>query len=309
MKLTRRIWVGLATTTLACALVAGSAMAERARGKRALSAKAKKARAAAARAKRKRPPPDAPLGERLHSGWVLYEALAEWQLRGELEPSSYAVARRALSLTAALASARPGAALSAALTPAPPLLELRPVAGGVSSGYGIRRDPFKRKNRKKHNGIDLRAGRGVPVLAAGPGMVAKAERMKGYGRVVYVDHGNGVQTRYAHLQKIAVREGQFVPPGGLVGKVGSSGRATGPHLHFEVRTNGKPVAPVEILGLLTAHTPLALWLERIMEGEFEAVPVVPAVAQTDEMTKPVKAKRGKRKGKGKRGMRSRRPTS
>jgi murein DD-endopeptidase MepM/ murein hydrolase activator NlpD len=312
MNLTRRIWVGVATTTLACALVAGSAMAERARSKRGHTAKANKARAAKAKA-RKQAESNTPLGERLHSGWVLYGSLAEWQLRSELDPSSYAVARRALSLAAALSWARPGAALSAALTPAPPILEQRPVAGGVSSGYGVRRDPFKRKRRKKHNGIDLRAGRGVPVLAAGPGLVAKAERMRGYGRVVYVDHGGGVQTRYAHLQKIAVQEGQFVPPGALVGKVGSSGRATGPHLHFEVRSNGKPVAPVEILGLLTAHTPLAVWLERIMDGEFEEVAADDAaLAQTDEKVVKsagkAKRKRGKAK-RSKRGMRSRRPTS
>jgi murein DD-endopeptidase MepM/ murein hydrolase activator NlpD len=257
MVLTRRFWVGVSTTALACALFVGTAAGERTRSRRARSTPVKLAPAAPAEV-------DGPLGARLHAVWVFYQALADWQLRSELTPSSYAVARRALSVALGMATASPGAAVAAALTPEPSVLEQRPVMGGVSSGmggvssgYGVRRDPFKRRRHKKHNGVDLRAERGVPVLAAGPGMVAKAERMRGYGRVVYLDHGGGVETRYAHLQRIRVREGQFVAPGALVGNVGSSGRSTGPHLHFEVRENGRPVAPVEIFGLLSAHPPLA----------------------------------------------------
>jgi len=300
----KRIWIGAATTALACALVVGTAMAERSRSsKRARAAEKQRAKKKKAKAES-----DAPLPADLADAWTLYESLADWQLRSELSPASYGVARRALSLVAGLASARPGAAVAAALTPEPPVLEQRPVAGAVSSGYGVRRDPFRRKRRKRHNGIDLRAGRGVSVLAAGPGMVSKAERMRGYGRVVYVDHGGGVETRYAHLQRISVKEGQFVPPGGLVGKVGSSGRATGPHLHFEVRQNGRPVAPVEILGLLAAHPPLAAWLQRVFEGEVEKASGE-EVAQAE--AKPVKrrAKKARKRHRGKRGTRSRRPTS
>ncbi len=209
-----------------------------------------------------------------------------------------------MSVALAFATARPGAAVSAALMPEPPLLEQRPVAGAVSSNYGVRRDPFRRKTRKKHNGVDLRAGRGVAVLAAGPGTVAKAERMRGYGRVVYLDHGKGVQTRYAHLQRISVHEGEFVPPGGLVGKVGSSGRATGPHLHFEVRKNGRPVAPVEILGILTSTTPLA-WLQDLPRRMVEAANPAPEQVEAAPAPPPKAKKRGKR---GKR-LRSKRPTS
>jgi murein DD-endopeptidase MepM/ murein hydrolase activator NlpD len=224
--------------------------------------------------------------------------------------------RRALSVALAMMSARPTSAVAAALSPEPPILEQRPVAGRVSSGYGVRRDPFQRKRRKKHNGVDLRARRGVSVHAAGPGLVAKAERMRGYGRVVYVDHGEGVQTRYAHLQRITVAEGQFVAPGAQVGKVGSSGRATGPHLHFEVRKDGRPVAPVEILGLLAADTPLAVWLQelpqRMLAAQLAAAspadqPATSQPATKQPATKPEKKKRGKRAKK--RGMRSRRPNS
>jgi murein DD-endopeptidase MepM/ murein hydrolase activator NlpD len=303
----RRIWIGLAMSALACALLVGTAAADRAGASRRTRA-ADKSRVAkkhkAKKAKRAPAADEKPLAARLHSAWVLYEALADWQLRGDLDPSTYSLARRSVSVALAFASARPGAAVSAALMPEPPLLEQRPVAGAVSSNYGVRRDPFRRKTRKKHNGVDLRAGRGVAVLAAGPGTVAKAERMRGYGRVVYLDHGKGMQTRYAHLQRISVKEGDFVPPGGLVGKVGSSGRATGPHLHFEVRKNGRPVAPVEILGILTSTTPLA-WLQELPRRMVEAAN--PAVAAEQVEAAPPKAK--KRAKRGKKRLRSKRPTS
>jgi len=134
--------------------------------------------------------------------------------------------------------------------------------------------------------------------------------MRGYGRVVYLDHGKGVQTRYAHLQRIAVEEGQFVPPGGLVGKVGSSGRATGPHLHFEVRKNGRPVAPVEILGLLASNAPLA-WLQHLPRRMAEAAAAQAAaeagVAPPEPKAKKSKARR--KRDRKRRAMRSRRPNS
>jgi murein DD-endopeptidase MepM/ murein hydrolase activator NlpD len=277
MNLPQRIRVGVATTTLACAMLAGTAMAERSKHSRSAHHHHHRSRSAGAPQRATSPErlgSDAPLGARVHAALVFYRALADWQLRSELDPSTYDVMRRALSVAVGLATARPGAALAAALTQDPPLLEERPVPGGVRSGYGVRRDPFRRRRHEKHNGVDLIAGRGVPVHAAGPGMVEKAKHSRGYGRVVFLDHGNGIQTRYAHLQKIMVQEGQFVPPGALVGKVGSSGHATGPHLHFEVRRDGRPIAPVEILGLFAPDTPLASWLdrilERIMDGAFQS---------------------------------------
>jgi murein DD-endopeptidase MepM/ murein hydrolase activator NlpD len=303
MGLTRRFWVVLSTTALACALLIGSAAAGKSRrvSKRARPVAAKPVPAAPVQV-------EGPLGARVHAAWVFYQALADWQLRSQLDPSSYAVARRALSVAIRMVSASPSDAIAAALTPEPSVLEQRPVTGGVVSGYGVRRDPFKRRRHKKHNGVDLRAGRGVPVLAAGPGVVAKAERMRGYGRVVYLDHGGGVETRYAHLQRIRVKEGQFVAPGALVGNVGSSGRSTGPHLHFEVRENGRPVAPVEILGLLSANAPLGALLTSLVNGGAEpAVEAAPAKAAPAKIANPRSKARGKRVRS--KALRSRRPNS
>jgi murein DD-endopeptidase MepM/ murein hydrolase activator NlpD len=139
-------------------------------------------------------------------------------------------------------------ALDAAVAPAHGLTA-RPVRGVLSSAFGLRKDPFRKRRMKDHKGIDVRAERNTPVFAAGAGVVARARRERGYGRVVYVDHGDGRQTRYAHLQSYAVAAGQRVAAGELVGRVGSSGRATGPHLHFEVRQDGDPVAPDQLADL------------------------------------------------------------
>jgi murein DD-endopeptidase MepM/ murein hydrolase activator NlpD len=117
-----------------------------------------------------------------------------------------------------------------------------PVPEVSSSGFGWRRDPINRR-RKFHMGADYAADRGTPVLAAGDGVVILAGRHNGYGRTVIVDHGGGLVTRYAHLQTIAVERGAVVSATDRVGTVGSSGRATGPHLHFEVRVEGRPVDP------------------------------------------------------------------
>lgn len=128
-------------------------------------------------------------------------------------------------------------------------ITIEPVTGAETSSYGYRRDPFTRR-RKMHKGVDYRAPRGTPVVAAGPGVVELARRKSGYGRVVMIDHGEGVQTRYAHLQSIEVDAGERVAPGVLIGTVGSTGRATGPHLHFELRIDGEAHDPLEVLGPL-----------------------------------------------------------
>ncbi len=119
-----------------------------------------------------------------------------------------------------------------------------PLAGSprLSSGYGTRMDPFLRRPAM-HTGLDFRARTGTPVLAAGAGRVTRAGRMGGYGNLVEIDHGNGYQTRYAHLNSIAVSRGQSVEPGDIVGEVGSTGRSTGPHLHYETRKSGAPRNP------------------------------------------------------------------
>lgn len=118
-----------------------------------------------------------------------------------------------------------------------------PVPGKpVSSRFGMRLDPFL-KRAAMHSGIDFRAQRGTPVRAAGNGRVVAAGRNGGYGKMVEIDHGGGLTTRYAHLKRISVRKGETVEAGATIGKVGSTGRSTGPHLHYEIRRNGRAVDP------------------------------------------------------------------
>lgn len=114
----------------------------------------------------------------------------------------------------------------------------------ISSSYGHRPDPIY-KVTKFHSGIDFSAPLGTEVFATGDGVVCNVEAsLWGYGNMVVVDHGYGYQTRYAHLQKAAVRKGQKVKRGQCVGFVGSSGKTTGVHLHYEVRKNEVPVNPI-----------------------------------------------------------------
>lgn len=120
------------------------------------------------------------------------------------------------------------------------------VQAEVSSGFGPRRDPFNHR-RAMHAGIDLRAALRAPVRATAPGRVVFAGRKGGYGRMVEIDHGLGVHTRYGHLATIAVHPGQLVGVGTRVGLLGSSGRSTGPHLHYEVLVDGRQRNPLPFL--------------------------------------------------------------
>jgi murein DD-endopeptidase MepM/ murein hydrolase activator NlpD len=123
--------------------------------------------------------------------------------------------------------------------------DLRSATGGLgalSSSYGIRQDPFGRGLRF-HSGVDIAAAYGREVPAAGAGRVVEAGDHGAYGNTVVVEHQGGVQTRYAHLSALNVTIGQDVAAGQVIGRVGQSGRATGPHLHFEVLEGGKPVNP------------------------------------------------------------------
>ena len=112
----------------------------------------------------------------------------------------------------------------------------------ITSAFGFRRDPFNRR-AAMHNGIDFKGPYGSPIYAAATGEVTFAGWKGGYGRTVEVTHANGIMTRYAHLARIDVGVGQSVDAGGTLGGLGSSGRSTGPHLHFEVRINGRAVNP------------------------------------------------------------------
>lgn len=122
-----------------------------------------------------------------------------------------------------------------------PLQEYR-----ITSGYGGRRDPFTGR-WTSHNGIDMQQPAGTPILATGPGTVVLTGWHGGYGWMVEVDHGMGVRTRYAHMQSILAEKGQKVEAGTKVGLVGSSGRSSGPHLHYEILIDGKAVDPTNFL--------------------------------------------------------------
>lgn len=115
-----------------------------------------------------------------------------------------------------------------------------------SSSYGWRIDPFTGRNAF-HEGLDFSAAIGTPVYAAADGVVTVAEQTPDYGKIVKISHGSGIETRYAHTSMILVKVGDVVKKGQLIAKVGSTGRSTGPHLHFEVRLNGAPLDPRKYL--------------------------------------------------------------
>ncbi len=120
---------------------------------------------------------------------------------------------------------------------------IKPADGPITSGYGSRFHPILHRT-KMHTGVDIGAGYGASIRAAGDGEVIMSGYMRGYGNCVIIDHGGGVSTLYGHCSSLLVSEGQTVHQGQTVAKVGSTGLATGPHLHFEVRRNGTPVNPL-----------------------------------------------------------------
>ena len=121
-----------------------------------------------------------------------------------------------------------------------------PVEGRVASSFGERQDPINGEGAF-HTGVDIDAPYGTPVRAAGDGDVTGAQMGAGYGREVTLDHGHDVMTLYGHLSAVAVYPGQHVTRGEIIGYIGESGRATGPHLHYEVRLHNVPVNPYKYL--------------------------------------------------------------
>jgi murein DD-endopeptidase MepM/ murein hydrolase activator NlpD len=117
-----------------------------------------------------------------------------------------------------------------------------PVRGWVTSDFSVRLDPFTGE-RATHEGLDIATGLGTPVHAPADGTVVFAGIEGGYGHVLVLDHGYGLKTRYGHLSRIDVKVGEKVHRGDLIAAVGSTGRSTGPHLHYEVRVNGIPDNP------------------------------------------------------------------
>ncbi|QUL39475.1 M23 family metallopeptidase [Erythrobacter sp. JK5] len=122
---------------------------------------------------------------------------------------------------------------------------LAPVPGAISSRYGMRRHPIL-GYRRMHAGLDFRAGRGTPIVAVTDGQVVSAGRAGGCGIAVKLSHGNGLQTRYCHMSRMAVSSGQSVRRGQVIGYVGSTGLSTGPHLHYEMYRNGQSVNPASV---------------------------------------------------------------
>lgn len=122
-----------------------------------------------------------------------------------------------------------------------------PVAGRLTDGFGVRHNPFSKRASEFHSGQDIAAPKGIAVTACADGTIAYAGWMHGYGDVVIIEHKNGVSTRYGHLSRILVSVGQTISGGDEIGEVGSTGRSTGPHLHFEVRLSDEPVDPLRYL--------------------------------------------------------------
>ena len=127
----------------------------------------------------------------------------------------------------------------------------------MSSDYGMRTHPVLGR-RQGHKGVDMAAPSGTPVYATADGVVSRASRFSSYGNFISIEHGGSLQTRFAHLSGYAVSEGQRVHKGDLIGYVGSTGRSTGPHLHYEVRVDGEAVNPTDYMTESSAERAFAL---------------------------------------------------
>lgn len=116
----------------------------------------------------------------------------------------------------------------------------------LSSAFGYRRDPIT-GGGAMHSGLDFKSSHGTPILAAADGIITKAGWMGGYGKTIEITHGNGLMTRYAHMSRLTAKVGQAIDRGNQIGRMGSTGRSTGTHLHFEVRHNGRAINPRKFL--------------------------------------------------------------
>ena len=126
----------------------------------------------------------------------------------------------------------------------------RPIDGPIGSGFGFRGDPFTGR-AALHTGLDFPSDVGAPILAAAGGVVLSTDYHPQYGQMLEINHGNNLVTRYAHTSKILVKAGDLVKRGQLVALVGTTGRSTGPHLHFEVVVQGVPQDPAKFLNMPT----------------------------------------------------------
>ncbi|MFK7842293.1 MAG: M23 family metallopeptidase [Sphingorhabdus sp.] len=116
----------------------------------------------------------------------------------------------------------------------------------LTSSYGFRSDPFKGR-RARHKGIDMAGPVGTPIYATADGIVGRAQWVRGYGKYIEINHGNSIQTRYGHMSRLNVSANARVKNGDLIGFMGSTGRSTGSHLHYEVRISGEAVNPIPFM--------------------------------------------------------------
>ncbi len=123
---------------------------------------------------------------------------------------------------------------------------IRPTGGWISSTFGTRSSPFS-GDLSQHKGLDIAADSGTPIVAPASGIVSYASYDEGYGKLISVDHGHGIVTRFGHCSQMYVKVGQQVRRGDIIGAVGTTGRSTGPHLHYEVRLGGVPVNPEKFI--------------------------------------------------------------
>ena len=123
---------------------------------------------------------------------------------------------------------------------------IRPTGGWISSTFGMRSSPFS-GDMSQHKGLDIAADSGTPIVAPASGIVSYASYDEGYGKLISVDHGHGIVTRYGHCSQMYVKVGQQIRRGDVIGAVGTTGRSTGPHLHYEVRLGGVPVNPEKFI--------------------------------------------------------------
>ena len=119
--------------------------------------------------------------------------------------------------------------------------------GKINNEFGFRRNPFGGRAYEFHAGLDIDGEKGDTVVAPANGIVTKSGVQGGYGNMIEIDHGNGLMTRYGHLSKIDVQVGDQINRGQIIGYIGSTGRSTGPHLHYELRVGDKPINPRRFL--------------------------------------------------------------
>jgi murein DD-endopeptidase MepM/ murein hydrolase activator NlpD len=160
------------------------------------------------------------------------------------DPDGASLAERSRTLQSQLARIESRLVRQSAVLSSTPTIE--PVRGLITSGFGARVDPFDGV-REGHPGVDISTRRGNPVIAPADGIVVRAGWWGGYGRVVEISHGFGYRTLYGHLDEIRVEEGQHVHRGDVLGLVGSTGRSTGPHLHYEVWVDNRAVNPLQYI--------------------------------------------------------------